>query len=64
MLDAPVVALIVFAVRTSGIATALSQAGLYFFTASVAMTVLAAAMVPRGPVAHGLKERSPKPTFR
>lgn len=47
MLDVLLVALVIFAVRTSGIATAYSQPGLYFFTAAVVLTTLAAALVPR-----------------
>jgi len=47
MLDVLLVALVIFAVKTSGLGTATSEPGLYFFTASVAMTMLAAAMVPR-----------------
>jgi len=47
MVDVLVVALVIFAVRSSGLGTALSQPGLYFFAASVAMTMAASAMVPR-----------------
>lgn len=47
MLDVLLVAIVIFAVKTSGLGTATSQPGLYFFTASVALTMLAAAMVPR-----------------
>ena len=49
MLDVLLVAIVIFAVRTSGIATAVSQPGLYFFTAAVVLTALAAALVPRAP---------------
>ena len=49
MLDVLLVALVIFAVKTSGIGSALSQPGLYFFTAAVALTTLAAALVPRAP---------------
>ena len=47
MLDVLLVALVIFAVKTSGLGTAASLPGLYFFTASVAMTMLVAARVPR-----------------
>lgn len=49
MIDVLLVALVIFAVKSSGLGTATSQPGLYFFAASVAMTSIAAAMMPRTP---------------
>jgi paraquat-inducible protein A len=45
MLDVVLVALVIFAAKTSGLATAITQPGLWFFAGSVALTVLAAALV-------------------
>jgi paraquat-inducible protein A len=47
MLDVVLVALVIFAAKTSGLATAFTQAGLWFFAASVALTVIAAALVKK-----------------
>lgn len=47
MLDVVLVALLVFAAKTSGLAAALTQAGLWFFAASAAMTVAASALLRR-----------------
>lgn len=47
MLDVLLVAVVIFAVRTSGVGTAFSQPGLYFFTAAVVLTTLAAALIRR-----------------
>jgi paraquat-inducible protein A len=47
MLDVVLVALVIFAARTSGLATAFTQAGLWFFAASVGLTVIAAALVKK-----------------
>lgn len=47
MLDVVLVALVIFAAKTSGLATAFTQAGLWFFAASVALTVIAAAIVKK-----------------
>ncbi|SMH51632.1 paraquat-inducible protein A [Mesorhizobium australicum] len=45
MLDVVLVALVIFAAKTSGLATAITQPGLWFFAGSVVLTVLAAALV-------------------
>ena len=45
MLDVLLVALIVFAAKTSGLATALTQPGLWFFAASTVLSSAAAAML-------------------
>ena len=50
MLDVVLVALVIFAAKTSGLATAFTQPGLWFFAGSVVLTVLAAALVKRGDV--------------
>lgn len=47
MLDVLLVALVIFAVRTSGVGSAVSQPGLYFFVLSVLMTMAGSAMVRR-----------------
>jgi paraquat-inducible protein A len=47
MLDVLVVALVIFAAKTSGLASALTRPGLWFFAASVALTAVASAMVRR-----------------
>jgi paraquat-inducible protein A len=47
MLDVVLVALVIFAAKTSGLATAFTQAGLWFFAASVGLTVIAAALVKK-----------------
>lgn len=43
MMDVLLVALIVFAAKTSGLATAITQPGLWFYAASTALTALASA---------------------
>lgn len=53
MLDVVLVALVIFAAKTSGLATAFTQPGLWFFAGSVALTVLAAALVKTLPGAQG-----------
>lgn len=45
MLDVVLVALVIFAAKTSGLATAFTQPGLWFFAGSVVLTVAAAALV-------------------
>ena len=45
MLDVVLVALVVFAAKTSGLATAITQPGLWFFAGSVVLTVLAASLL-------------------
>jgi paraquat-inducible protein A len=45
MLDVLLVALVIFAAKTSGLATAFAQPGLWFFAGSVVLTVAAAALV-------------------
>ncbi len=47
MLDVVLVALVIFATKTSGLATALSQSGLWFFAASAVLTATASALVKR-----------------
>jgi paraquat-inducible protein A len=47
MLDVLVVALIIFAAKTSGLATAVAKPGLWFFALSVVMTAMASAAVAR-----------------
>jgi paraquat-inducible protein A len=49
MLDVLLVALVIFAARTSGVATALTLPGLWFFTAAVVLTALASVLVGREP---------------
>jgi paraquat-inducible protein A len=48
MLDVLLVALVIFAAKTSGLAAAFSQAGLWMFAASAALTALAAALLRAG----------------
>ena len=48
MLDVVLVALVIFAAKTSGLATAISQSGLWFFAASAVLTVTASALMKRG----------------
>jgi paraquat-inducible protein A len=45
MLDVLLVALVIFAARTSGLATAISQPGLWFFAISVALTAFASLLI-------------------
>jgi paraquat-inducible protein A len=47
MLDVLVVALVIFAAKTSGLASAAAKPGLWFFAASVVLTALASAAVAR-----------------
>ncbi len=47
MLDVLLVALVIFAAKTSGIATALGLPGLWFFAASVVLTAAASAVAER-----------------
>lgn len=47
MLDVVLVALAIFAAKTSGLATAFTLPGLWFFVASVALTVTASALLKR-----------------
>jgi paraquat-inducible protein A len=47
MLDVLLVALVIFAAKTSGIATAIGLPGLWFFTASVLLTAGASALAER-----------------
>lgn len=47
MLDVLLVALLIFAARTSGLATAITQPGLWFFATSVALTALASQLLKR-----------------
>jgi paraquat-inducible protein A len=47
MLDVVLVALVIFAAKTSGLATALTQPGLWFFAASAVLTAAASALVKR-----------------
>lgn len=47
MLDVVLVAIVIFAAKTSGLATAITQSGLWFFTASVVLTALASALAAR-----------------
>lgn len=48
MLDVVLVALVIFAAKTSGLADAASRAGLWFFAASSLLTALASALVRKG----------------
>lgn len=45
MLDVVLVALVIFAAKTSGLATALTQSGLWFFAASAVMTAAASELL-------------------
>lgn len=47
MLDVVLVALVIFAAKTTGLATALSQSGLWFFAASAVLTATASKLVRR-----------------
>jgi paraquat-inducible protein A len=47
MLDVLVVALVIFAAKTSGLASAAARPGLWFFAISVVLTALASRMVAR-----------------
>jgi paraquat-inducible protein A len=47
MLDVVLVALVIFAAKTSGLATAFTKPGLWFFAASVALTATASALIKR-----------------
>lgn len=49
MLDVVLVALVVFAAKTSGLATAFTKPGLWFFAASVVLTATASAIIKRKP---------------
>jgi paraquat-inducible protein A len=51
MLDVVLVALVIFAAKTSGLATAFTRPGLWFFAASAILTATASAMAKRS-VAH------------
>ena len=52
MLDVVLVALVVFAAKTSGVATAFSRPGLWFFAASALLTAAASALAKRGVAEH------------
>lgn len=54
MLDVLVLALMIFYVKTSGIASAASLPGIYFFTASVVLTMIATHMVQRDDISSDL----------
>jgi paraquat-inducible protein A len=47
MLDVVLVALVIFAAKTSGLATALTQSGLWFFAASAVLTAGASSLAKR-----------------
>jgi paraquat-inducible protein A len=47
MLDVMLVALLIFAAKTSGLATAFTQPGLWFFAASALLTAAASALIKR-----------------
>lgn len=47
MLDVMLVALVIFAAKTSGLATAFTLPGLWFFAASAVLTALASALLKR-----------------
>lgn len=49
MLDVILVALVIFAAKTSGLATAFTKPGLWFFAASVMLTATASAVIKRKP---------------
>lgn len=49
MLDVMLVALVIFAAKTSGLATAITQPGLWFFAASAVLTATASALLKRKP---------------
>jgi paraquat-inducible protein A len=48
MLDVVLVALVIFAAKTSGVATALTQPGLWFFAISAVLTAAASALAKQG----------------
>ena len=48
MLDVVLVALVIFAAKTSGFATAFTKPGLWFFTASVVLTVAVSYLMKKG----------------
>lgn len=52
MLDVVLVALVVFAAKTSGVATAFTKPGLWFFAASVLLTAAASALAKRAGAEH------------
>lgn len=52
MLDVVLVAIVIFAAKTSGLATAFTSPGLWFFAASVALTAIASSLVAREPDSH------------
>jgi paraquat-inducible protein A len=47
MLDVVLVALVIFAAKTSGLATAFTKPGLWFFAASAVLTATASALARR-----------------
>jgi paraquat-inducible protein A len=47
MLDVLLVALVIFGAKTSGLATAIAQPGLWFFTASAILSALATHLIVR-----------------
>ena len=47
MLDVVLVALVIFAAKTSGLATAATKPGLWFFAASALLTAVASALARR-----------------
>jgi len=49
MLDVVLVALVIFAAKTSGLATAVTKPGLWFFAASVVLTAAASALIRQRP---------------
>ncbi|MBX3579523.1 MAG: paraquat-inducible protein A [Rhizobiaceae bacterium] len=53
MLDVVLVALVIFAAKTSGVAKAFTQPGLWFFAASVVLTAAASAIAKRNPPGDG-----------
>jgi paraquat-inducible protein A len=53
MLDVVLVALVVFAAKTSGVATAFTRPGLWFFAGSVVLTAVASALLKREEIAPG-----------
>ena len=57
MFDVILVALLIFAAKTSGVATAFTKPGLWFFAASVVLTATASALTSASP----LKPERPKP---
>ncbi|MBL8577011.1 MAG: paraquat-inducible protein A [Mesorhizobium sp.] len=51
MLDVMLVALVIFAAKTSGLASAITQPGLWFFAASAVLTATASALLKSQPAA-------------